>query len=82
MLSACVLCMVGAKVSHQTGYGDHLGWVDEAGEWDKRIQALRVKAEKGKPDMEANRQLQSMDKQQESMRTISMPPNGHDLPAL
>ena len=49
------LCMVGARVGHWTGYRDHPGWKDEAGEWDKRIQALRVQTEKLKPDKEANR---------------------------
>lgn len=67
--------MVGARVGHWAGFGDHPGWVDEAGEWDKGIQALRVQAQKRKPDKDANRWLQSMDKQQKSVRTISMPLN-------
>lgn len=67
MLSECGLCMVGARVGPRTGYRGHPGWKDEAGEWDKRIQALRVQTEKGKPDKEANRWLQSVNKQQERM---------------
>lgn len=52
MLSERGLRMVGARGGHWTGHGGHPRWEDEAGEWNKRIQALTVK---GKPDKEANR---------------------------